>query len=211
MKRRLNAKGKRQARNRAVLFTGVIAIGTAATLLTGWTSAKPVTPNPLKETAITLIAPISVSSAVKLPAELPEIDPLYNVPLDAELQLHVIHICENYAIDPAIVFAMIEQESQYNADIIGDSGRSFGLMQVQPRWHAERMERLGVTNLLDPYQNVLVGIDYLAEMLERGKGLYWALMAYNGGASYANRMMDADKISDYVCDVIVKSERIKQN
>lgn len=212
MKRKLNAKGKAKARRRAVLYAGAIVCGTAAALLTGWTNVEPATPNPLKETAITQIAPISVSRAVTLPVELPEISqPTFDVPLDSALQLHIVHTCENYAIDPAIVFAMIERESQYTADVIGDNGRSFGLMQIQKRWHLERMERLGVTDLLDPYQNVVVGIDVLAELIDRDKGLYWAIMAYNGGPSYANRMMAADTLSDYACYVIAASERIKQH
>lgn len=51
----------------------------------------------------------------------------------------------------------------------------------------------------------------LAELIDRDKGLYWALMAYNGGPSYANRMMAADTLSDYACYVITASERIKQH
>ena len=44
------------------------------------------------------------------------------------------------------------------------------------------MERLGCTDLLDPYQNVIVGADYLAEQVNRyGGDMGKALVAYNAG------------------------------
>lgn len=111
----------------------------------------------------------------------------FDVPLDHDLQDYIETLCEVHHIDPAIVVAMIGQESNYQADVVGDGGDSFGLMQVQPKWHQERMDMLGCTDLLDPYQNVLVGVDYLAELIERDKGIEWALAAYNAGATGANK------------------------
>ena len=83
-------------------------------------------------------------------------------------------------------------ETTYNIDAIGDNGNSFGLLQVQPRWHYSRMERLGCTDLLDPFQNVTVAVDYLAEQIENYGSLEKGLVAYNKGhyagtmTSYAN-------------------------
>lgn len=121
----------------------------------------------------------------------------FDVPLDHKLQDHIFALCEEKCIDPAIIIAMIDKESKFDIDIIGDKGKSYGLMQIQPRWHKERMEELGVTDLLDPYQNVTVGIDILAELLESGESLEWALMAYNGGHSYANRLAAEGRLSTY--------------
>jgi len=109
----------------------------------------------------------------------------YDVPLDAELQLFIISECEERSIDPAIIVAMAERESSYKADAVGDGGASKGLLQVQTRWHSDRMDKLGVTDLFDPYQNVTVSIDYLAELIDRGNGLEWALAAYNAGPTGA--------------------------
>ena len=110
----------------------------------------------------------------------------YNVPLDYDLQLYIIQTCEELNIDAGVVMAMIFYESSYQADAIGDGGNSLGLMQIQERWHKERMERLDVDNLLNPYQNVTVGIDLLAELLDEYNGnVEMALMAYNAGRSGA--------------------------
>ena len=106
---------------------------------------------------------------------------LYDVPLSEELQTHIIETAKANGIDPAIIFAIAHRESNYKSDVIGDNGASVGLMQVQPYWHGERMERLGCSNLLDPFQNVTVAVDYLVELLTRYKTIDKALVAYNKG------------------------------
>lgn len=110
-----------------------------------------------------------------------EVVTLYDVPLAEDLQLHIIEMAKYYGIDPAIIFAIAHRESNYKADVVGDSGASLGLMQVQPYWHSERMERLGCTDLFDPYQNATVAIDYLVELLTRYRTIDKALTAYNKG------------------------------
>lgn len=128
---------------------------------------------------------------------------LYDVPLATELQLHIIRVAESYGIDPAILLAMCFRESSYNPASIGDYGAAFGLMQIQPRWHSERMARLGCLDLLDPFQNVLVGADYLAEQRARyGGDISKALVAYNAG-HYDGTM------TSYAKDVLAKAEELR--
>lgn len=106
----------------------------------------------------------------------------FDVPLSEDLQDYIMNLCEEYGIDPAIVIAMIQKESCFTASAIGDGGNSFGLMQIQPYWHSERMNKLGCTDLLDPYQNVTVGIDLLAYLINHYDGaVEKALTAYNQG------------------------------
>lgn len=132
----------------------------------------------------------------------------FDVPLDESLQEHIFNLCEERGIDPAIVVAMIGKESNYHAYSIGDNGNSLGLMQIQPRWHRSRMEKLGCTDLLDPYQNVTVGIDLLGDLLSSGKSVEWALMAYNGGSTYANRKASQGVVSSYAQTVLRNSKQI---
>lgn len=136
--------------------------------------------------------------AVEQKEELPEQKTvvLYDVPLAADLQIHIIETCEEHHIDPAIVMAMAYRESGFNAEAIGDGGDSYGLLQIQPRWHYGRMERLGCTDLIDPFQNVTVAVDYLAEQLDRYDGdMAKALVAYNQGHF-------KETITDYALDVL---------
>lgn len=139
------------------------------------------------------------------PAEKPEEAlsvALYDVPLDAELQLHIIEQAEAHGIDPAIVFAMAWRESSYDAAAVGDNGNSFGLLQVQPYWHSDRMERLGCPDLFDPFQNVTVAVDYLAEKLDcHGGDIAKALTAYNKGHF-------PGYVTEYACDVLAKAAEL---
>ena len=134
----------------------------------------------------------------------------YDIPIDDELQDYIIETSEERGVDPAIIIAMIKRESQFDIDIIGDKGKAFGLMQIHPRWHSDRMEKLGVTDLLDPYQNVTVGIDIMAELLDGGKSVEWALMAYNGGYANANRHIEAGTLSGYATDVLEFAEELER-
>lgn len=133
----------------------------------------------------------------------------YDVPLDADLQNHIITLCDRENIDPALVMAVIGVESNYNADAIGDNGRSYGLMQVQTEWHQDRIERLKTTDMLNPYDNVTVGIDILAEKISKDKGIEWALMAYNGGNSHADMMQQTGQLSEYAETVIKLWQELK--
>ena len=150
-----------------------------------------------------------VTVAESAPAQKTEV--LYDIPLEEDVQRAIIDICEDHDIDPTIVFGMIHQESCFQSDAVGDKGRSFGLMQIQARFHGERMERLGVTDLLDPVQNVAVGVDYIAELLDDYSGnIHMALTAYNMGrtGAYTNCFSKDVFSSDYSEAVMAKAGEI---
>lgn len=136
----------------------------------------------------------------------------YPVPLDTDLQLFVAQECEKVSIAPEVVFAMIQKESSFRADVVGDNGKSFGLCQIQKQWHEDRMDKLGVDDLLDPYQNIMVAIDYLAELVNRYEDIDMALMAYNAGASGANKHWWSKGIytNDYSQEVMEISDSIAE-
>ena len=89
--------------------------------------------------------------------------------------------CAESGVDYALALAVIERETNFR-NIPGDDGASAGYMQVQKRWHQERMERLGVDDLMDPFGNFRVGCDFLAECLGRWP-LAEALGYYNSGSA----------------------------
>lgn len=106
---------------------------------------------------------------------------VYDVPIDIELLDHIQGLCADYEIPVELVLAMIEVESSYKADAVSPVGAQ-GLMQVIPEYHEDRMNRLNCTDLFNPYHNVTVGMDYLAELIDEYDGsLHKALTAYNHG------------------------------
>lgn len=127
--------------------------------------------------------------------------PITEIQLDAEMQEWIWNYCNDKNISPALVMAIIERESSCNSACIGDYGNSFGYMQIYRKWHIDRMEKLGVTDLLDGKQNIKVGVDYLLELFSENPDATWVLNAYNGGRAYANRKSD----TDYSVDVLDRS------
>ena len=111
----------------------------------------------------------------------------YDVPLTEDLQDIIVDISEKRGVDPALVLAILEKDSGYNPDAAGDNGRSQGLMQIWRSFHEKRMEKLGAVNLYDPKDNVLVGIDILAEKLDKYEDVEKALIAYNAGDAGAKK------------------------
>ena len=115
-----------------------------------------------------------------------------------EINSHVEKTAKRYGLDSKIIKALIEEESGWLASAEGDNGQSVGLMQIQERWHKERMKRLGVTSLYDPEQNITVGCDILSELLNKYGNYRDALSAYNSGnikdgRAYAERILNAAK------------------
>lgn len=133
----------------------------------------------------------------------------YDVPLDDSLQKYVIDMCNKRGVAPSLVFAIMGRESNFNPNCVGDSGDSLGIMQIQPKWHQWRADKLGCLDWFNPYDNATVGIDIIAGLFEKyGDDVYMVLMAYNGGSSYANRMSNKGVVSDYAIKVNAIAEEL---
>lgn len=131
---------------------------------------------------------LEASENIVEPEPEPEID-IYPVNLDADLQRYIIETCKEYTINPSIIIAMCFYESSFNVDAIGDNGECMGLMGISPRWCWPEMEKLNCPDMRDPYQNVTVGIDILAQKMAKYDGNpEMALMSYNAGDAGAHRL-----------------------
>lgn len=115
-----------------------------------------------------------------------------DLPIDYETQMHLYGACLEFGIDYELALAVIEQETGFR-NVTGDGGDSQGYCQVQKRWHADRMEELGVTDLMDPKSNFRVACHFLSECIEK-YGLEKGLGYYNNGkaqvTSYSRSVME---------------------
>lgn len=161
--------------------------------------------------------PVTVATEPSQPVTEETTEPeviLYDVPLSEDLQLYIISLCEGKNIDPAIVFAMIWRESRFNHLSVGDNGNSLGLMQIQPRWHSGLMAEFGCDDLLDPYQNVTIGIAILAGHVNYYNGnVEMGVMAYNAGKAGAYNAYFSKGVysSPYSQSVMEKAEELRGN
>ena len=117
--------------------------------------------------------------------------------LSRKIQRQIFHVCEDSNLSFELVMSLIYEESGWDLGCISDNGESVGLMQIQEKWHKELMDKTGCTDLTDPIQNVRVGTALLKRHFSTYQDPAWALMAYNGGQAYADRMIKANKTSVY--------------
>ena len=126
--------------------------------------------------------------------------------LRARYPLRYEHIvrghAENYRLDPALVAAVVYQESKFDAGARSSQG-AVGLMQLLPETAQGIATRTGgaafeVDDLLDPEINVRYGCWYLRHLLDRYGSESRALAAYNGGQGNIDRGVIYPETRHYV-------------
>ena len=100
----------------------------------------------------------------------------------------------DYDLPPEWVYAVIRQESAFDADVASHAG-AVGLMQLMPGTAGDMARELGRPapgrlDLIDPALNIALGTRYLAAMRERfGGNQVLATAAYNAGPGAVSRWL----------------------
>lgn len=131
------------------------------------------------------LAPVKPRAAIYLPGEVSftgRSRPAMTLGRDG-VEALVREAAERHRVDPALVRAVIETESNWNPGAMSRKG-AVGLMQLIPT----TAQRFGANDAFNPKQNVDAGVRYLKTLLERYNGnLDLALAAYNAGEGAVDR------------------------
>jgi Soluble lytic murein transglycosylase and related regulatory proteins (some contain LysM/invasin domains) len=119
----------------------------------------------------------------------------YDVPFDDALQDELFQLCDEYGkyfgceIHPKMMLAVIQIESYYTADIV--SHGNYGLCQINKVNHKWLGAELGITDFLDPIQNMRAGVYLYGNYLSATDGdIHKSAMMYQYGETGAKRRFD---------------------
>lgn len=113
---------------------------------------------------------------------------------------------EENDLDPLLVFAIIKAESNFDEDVISNSG-AVGLMQLMESTAQEMADDLAIEiptkeALFDPELNIQIGTYYFAYLLGIYEGnIYLALTAYNAGIGNVNTWIEEGTIREDGSDI----------
>ena len=104
-------------------------------------------------------------------------------------------------VSPVLIASVINAESRFRPQIVSNKG-AIGLMQLMPTTAKEVAIELGILDfsnddLLDPSTNILLGTQYLSNLLDEFYDTTTALAAYNAGP---NRVREWLQNPDYSTD-----------
>jgi soluble lytic murein transglycosylase-like protein len=127
---------------------------------------------------------------------------IYGSATRARYSSQVLAASRETAVDPALIHAVISVESGYNPSARSHAG-AVGLMQLMP----QTAKRYGVTDRLDPGQNIRGGARYLRDLKAMfNNQLHLVIAAYNAGEEavmkYGNRIPPYRETIAYVPKVM---------
>lgn len=130
-------------------------------------------------------------------------------------ELELIELTEEigrqYGVCPELLQAMAEKESTLY--LLAANGDCKGLMQISEKWHTERMERLGITDIYDARSNITLAADYIAELrdtTEHGSDIIYVLMRYNMATDTANSLYEAGLYTEYAVTILQEAARLER-
>jgi len=114
-----------------------------------------------------------------------------------------------YNVEPELIRAVIGRESNFNPNAISPK-KATGLMQVLPSTFKE----MGGTDITDPYQNIMHGTKYLAQLSKKyGGDIPLTLAGYNAGPGAVDKyggIPPFKETQEYVPNVLGRYNKYKK-
>ena len=105
----------------------------------------------------------------------------------------IIQYANEFDLDPVLIASVIHTESKFRSDAQSNKG-AIGLMQLLPTTAEYIAKKNNITefNLLDPEDNILLGVMYLRYLYDRFRCERIALVAYNAGEGNVAKWLAVD-------------------
>ena len=179
--------------------------------LNRWTGQEPPKPTPAQDfllakkpdppVAATILAPVTATILAPVRVSKSQADQAiwlgakYRVAPEAVeiLLFEADRLSKSYRLSPNLLIAVMAIESNFHPFIESEAGAQ-GLMQVMPRIHAKRYDKLGGKSI-DPIVNLRVGAEILRDCVKlKGGSEAEGLRFYFGGGASSDAYID--KVTD---------------
>ena len=144
-----------------------------------------------------------------------EIIPEYDIPLDKDIQKYLYDKCKEYNVPYDLALGVIKVESNFNPSIIhknSNGSRDYGLFQINTINHKWLSKELGISDFIDPYQNIDAGVYMLSQLIKKYDNEHIVLMSYNMGERATKNLVSRGiDSSRYSRKVIETKEELKNN
>jgi hypothetical protein len=126
----------------------------------------------------------------------------------AKYDAYIKEACAKYHIPPALVRAIMDAESNFDPRAMSEKG-ALGLMQLMP----QTGDKMFVSDILDPRENIMGGVRYLRVLANRFDGdMVKIVAAYNAGPNAviaAGGVPQIPETQDYVRKVLKRYYQYK--
>lgn len=133
-------------------------------------------------------------------------EPQYEDGIPSDIRIYCELCGTEYNICPELLESIAYRESRFEPDVA--NGKCYGLMQVNVKVHADRIDKYGWTenDMFDPYKNIMVAADYLHELYETyGDDNPVVLSIYSGNWKAVEKYKEYGFTTEYVNDVLDRS------
>ena len=149
---------------------------------------------------------ISKPNVTTLPDKAPY---LRDIPLSDELQRFTYETAAEYGVNYDLMLAIMQTESQFK-NVVSDNGEDIGLCQINTVNAEWLYQEHGIYNLMDERQNIEACAVILSKLQGQFDDENHVVMAYNLGASKAEKYISSGKVTEYTEKVYENMEEIKE-
>ena len=131
------------------------------------------------------------------------------IEITEEVEFWAEYYGNRYGICPETIEAVCWVESRCIPSAQSSDKSCKGLMQIKPSCHTDRMIRLDARNVFNPANNIKIGTDYIAELMQ-DEDIATALTIYNGQSESRIEAARRGEYSGYVKKILKISEALER-